>query len=82
MLSLNSPLEELNRVGKTNAKLLKKLGLGNIQDLLFYFPFRYDNFTKNSLIADLEKGQNANIVGTVELIQNRKSFKRRIFIIG
>ena len=80
MLSLNSPLEELNRVGKTNAKLLKKLGLGNIQDLLFYFPFRYDNFTKNSLIADLEKGQNANIVGTVELIQNRKSFKRRIFI--
>jgi ATP-dependent DNA helicase RecG len=80
MLSLNSPLEELNRVGKTNAKLLKKLGLGNIQDLLFYFPYRYDDFTKNSLIADLEKGQNANIIGTVELIQNRKSFKRRIFV--
>jgi RecG-like helicase len=35
MLSLNSSLEELNRVGKTNAKLLKKLGLGNVQDLLF-----------------------------------------------
>ncbi len=80
MLSLNSPLEELNRVGKTNAKLLKKLGLGNIQDLLFYFPYRYDDFTKNSLIADLEKGQNANIIGTVELIQNRKSFKRRIYV--
>lgn len=80
MISLNSSLEELNRVGKTNIKLLKKLGLGNVQDLLFYFPFRYDDFTKILKIADLEKGQNANIIGTVELIQNRKSFRRRIFV--
>jgi len=80
MLSLNSPLEELNRVGKTNAKLLKKLGLGNVQDLLFYFPFRYDDYTKILKIKDLVKGQNANISGTIELIQNRKSFKRRLYI--
>lgn len=80
MLSLNSPLAELNRVGKTNAQLLKKLGLGTVQDLLFYFPFRYDDFTKNSRIADLVAGTSANIIGTVELIQNKKSFRRRIYV--
>jgi len=80
MFSLNSPLEELNRVGKTNAKLLKKLGLADVEDLLFYFPFRYEDYSQSLKIADLVAGQKANINGTVELIQNKKSFKRRIFI--
>lgn len=80
MFSLNSPLSDLNRVGKTNAQLLKKLGLDYVQDLLFYFPFRYDDFTICLRIADLENGLSANVIGTIDLIQNRKSYKRKLSI--
>jgi len=80
MLGLNSPISELYRVGKTTSSLLKKLGLGTAQDLLFYFPFRYDDFSRSVPIADLEPDTDANVLGTVELIQNKKSFKRRMFI--
>jgi len=80
MISLDSKITELHRVGKTTSTLLKKLGLDSVYDLLFYFPFRYDDFSLNSAIADLRAGENAHITGTIELIQNKKSFKRRLFI--
>jgi ATP-dependent DNA helicase RecG len=43
---LSVPLSALNRVGKNTAQSLKKLGLETVRDLLFYFPFRYDDFSQ------------------------------------
>lgn len=80
MISLDSKITELYRVGKTTSKLLKKLGLENVHDLLFYFPFRYDDFASSGTIAELKPGESAHVTGTIELIQNKKSFKRKMFI--
>lgn len=80
MIELNSPITELYRVGQTTSKTLKKLGLGTVQDLLFYFPFRYDDFTKSVKIADLQANTDANIIGTIELIQNKRSWKRKMYL--
>jgi ATP-dependent DNA helicase RecG len=80
MISLSSKVSELYRVGKTTSLILKKLGLDTVSDLLFYFPFRYDDFSRNVAIADLKPDGNTNVIGTVELIQNKKSFKRKVFV--
>ncbi|MFA6416562.1 MAG: ATP-dependent DNA helicase RecG [Patescibacteria group bacterium] len=80
MINLSSKISELSRVGKVGAKLLKKLGLENIQDLLFYLPFRYDDFSLISKIVDLQVGQTTNVRGEIQLIQNKRSFKRKINI--
>ncbi len=80
MFKLNSSITELHRVGKTTASLLKKLGLETIHDLLFYFPFRYDDFSQRIKIAELQADSTANVQGTIELIQNKKSFKRRLYL--
>jgi ATP-dependent DNA helicase RecG len=80
MINLASKITELSRVGKVGVKLLKKLGLENIQDLLFYLPFRYDDFSSLSKISELIAGQNVNIRGEIELIQNKRSFKKRMNI--
>jgi len=80
MLHLGSRLAELPRVGPATAKLLSKLGLDSIQDLLFYFPLRYDDFAQTREIASLKPGENASLSGTIELIQNKKSFRRRLYV--
>ena len=46
MINLNTPVEELPKVGPAYAKKLKKFGVKTIQDLLFYFPARYDDFSE------------------------------------
>ena len=78
MLALTTKLSTLPRVGPIGAKLLRKLGLDTIQDLLFYLPFRYDDFRQHKKIASLQAGDQANIRGEILLIQNRRSFKRKM----
>ncbi|MFA5184003.1 MAG: ATP-dependent DNA helicase RecG [Patescibacteria group bacterium] len=80
MANLNSPITELYRVGKATSSLLKKLGLETVHDLLFYFPFRYEDFSSRVAIADLEDGSTVNVIGTIELIQNKKSPRRRMYL--
>ncbi len=67
-------------MGTATAKILKKLELETAQDLLFYFPFRYDDFSKSLPISELKADTTANIIGTVELIQNKRSFKRKMYL--
>jgi len=80
MLTLSSKITELYRVGQATAKTLAKLDLATAQDLLGYFPFRYDDFSKSVPIADLHPDTAANLTATIELIQNKKSAKRRMYI--
>jgi len=46
MLKLNSDFTEIPTVGPTVRQRLRNLGLKKIQDLLFYFPYRYEDFSK------------------------------------
>lgn len=80
MITLKTPISELKGVGKINSANLKKLGLKTAGDLLFYLPFRYDNFSAKKNIASLKDGEAANVIGTIDLIQNKRSFKKRMQI--
>ena len=53
MLSLETDITNINRVGAATAKKLKKLGIEIVRDLLFCFPFRYDDFTRLTPIEEL-----------------------------
>jgi len=80
VLNLQTPIENLSNVGAVTAKRLKRLGLKTVKDLIFYFPFRYDNFSKTTDINDLKPGDKVNIKGTIELIENRRSPRKRMNI--
>ncbi|MEK7203124.1 MAG: ATP-dependent DNA helicase RecG [Patescibacteria group bacterium] len=80
MLTLDTDIIKINRVGKIMASRLKKLGVETARDLLFYFPFRYDDFTKLTPINKLQADVSANVIGQIELIQNKRSWKKKMYI--
>lgn len=80
MITLHTKIEELTRVGKTVATRLKKLGISKARDLIYYFPFRYEDFSKLVSIAELIPDEHITIPCTVDLIKNRRSFKTRKFV--
>lgn len=80
MLNLSSDIVNISRVGQTTAKRLKKIGINTVHDLLFYFPFRYDDLRIITPIEKLTPGANFNIVGQIELIQNKRSHRRKMNI--
>jgi ATP-dependent DNA helicase RecG len=80
MYTLNTPIEQLTRVGKTTAGRLKRLGLNTLNDLLFYFPFRYEDYSQIVAIKDLRPNQTVTVQGKIELIENRRSHRSRMTI--
>jgi ATP-dependent DNA helicase RecG len=80
MLTLDTDIINITRVGKTTAKYLNNLGIITVRDLLFYFPFRYDDFTQLTPIDKLIPNASANVVGKIEMIQSRRSYHRRMSI--
>ncbi|TDQ57852.1 ATP-dependent DNA helicase RecG [Mesocricetibacter intestinalis] len=69
------PLTALSGVGAAVAAKLSRLGIYNLQDLLFHLPIRYEDRTRITAIADLRPEQYASIEGRVQLCE--VSFGRR-----
>lgn len=80
MLKLDSPIGDLGRLAKAMSKRLKKLGLETCEDLLFYFPFRYEDLSVLKPIAELELGTVASLRGRIEVIKNFRSPVKRMMV--
>lgn len=55
----------LKGVGEAMAEKLAKVGLENLQDVLFHLPLRYQDRTRVVPIGHLRPGQDAVVEGTV-----------------
>ncbi|MBN1286016.1 MAG: ATP-dependent DNA helicase RecG, partial [Anaerolineae bacterium] len=61
----------LHRVGKSMAEKLARLGVNTIGDLLFFFPRRYDDYTRMKPINRLVPGEVVTLIGTVQKVTVR-----------
>ncbi|MCC6802764.1 MAG: ATP-dependent DNA helicase RecG, partial [Anaerolineae bacterium] len=71
MRGLNAPVDKVKGVGPKMAQLLNKLGIATINDLLFFLPRRYDDYTQLSQIGKLQPNVLATIIGTVRYTELR-----------
>lgn len=79
--SLNIPIRYLKGIGPKKAKLFHKAGINTVEDLLYYFPRRYEDRTKFITISKLEEGQTHTVKVRILVKQARRSFRRRGFNI-
>jgi ATP-dependent DNA helicase RecG len=68
---LDTPAQYLKGVGPKLAKLLKKLGVETIEDLIYFFPRDYEDRTKIKLIAELRPSDFEIIRGEVISINHQ-----------
>ncbi|MEA1936927.1 MAG: ATP-dependent DNA helicase RecG [Patescibacteria group bacterium] len=80
MPSLNTPIEKLFSVGPAYVGKLHKVGIKTAGDLLFYFPFRYDDFSEVKKISEVELGEKVSVIGKIVDIQNIRTWKRKMNI--
>ncbi len=81
MFKLETPLYEIKGIGPKFFERLKKFGLVCVKDLLWHFPFRYEDFSKISKISDLKINQSATISGVISDIKVHRTWKRKMFIV-
>ena len=79
--SLIAPIQYLKGIGPKRAKSFSNLGINTIEDLLYYFPRRYEDRTNFISISKLQEGQTYTIKAQVLARGERQSFRRRGFSI-
>ena len=81
MLKLDLELSKISGVGEKFLKRLDKLSIKTVRDLLWHFPFRYEDYSKIVKIADLKINQPATIRGVVRKVATRRTWKRKMLLV-
>jgi ATP-dependent DNA helicase RecG len=80
MSSLQTPLSQISFIEKNYLKKLERLGIETVRDFLYFFPNRYDDFSKTAKISDLKVNETATIEAKIKSIQNIRTWKKRMTI--
>lgn len=78
-MELLTLLSDLPRAKRFLPKL-KKLGLTTVGDLVYHFPYRYEDFSRVVPIASLKLGEPGTVRGTIASIKTTRIFRRRLTI--
>ncbi len=76
------PIRYLKGIGPKRAKIFIKLGINTVEDLLYYFPRRYEDRGKFSRICELKEGLTQTIKAQILSKGERQSFYKRAFRIA
>lgn len=79
-MDLTTPIEKIPRIGPIYQKKLRKLGIKTLRDLLFHFPYRYDDFSKITPISKIKIGETQCIQGEILEIETTRTWKRKMFL--
>jgi ATP-dependent DNA helicase RecG len=77
---LKAPVTAVRGIGQKQSQLLAKLDLHTIEDMLYYFPRRYDDYSELKLIKDLKYGEEVTVLAYVKSITtfNTRNKNRKI----
>ncbi|MBI2984267.1 MAG: ATP-dependent DNA helicase RecG [Candidatus Kerfeldbacteria bacterium] len=78
MPSLLTPIKSLRGVRPEIAEKFTSLGLTTLQDALFHFPIRHQDFRQRVSIDRLTVGQEVTVVGQISSIKARPAWRRRM----
>ncbi|MBI3103644.1 ATP-dependent DNA helicase RecG [Candidatus Daviesbacteria bacterium] len=77
-MDLKTPLYQLTGIGSSLAYKLKRLNLNTIEDLIYHFPFRYDDFSHTTSVVEAKVGETVTLQGEVWSIKNIYTRSRKI----
>lgn len=69
-MDLNTPVSAVNGIGPVFIKLLAKLEIYTVGDLLYHFPFRYEDYSNVKMIGDLVPEETVTVQGYLLDVQN------------
>jgi ATP-dependent DNA helicase RecG len=81
MITLKTPLGQVNGIGPRFLTRLHKLKLLTVGDLLYHFPTRYEDWSEIVPIADLKPGDMKTIQAAVQKIKMSRAWRKRMFVI-
>lgn len=80
MINLDKKIGRLSKVSVSHAKKLEKMGIKTVSDLVFHFPFRYEDYSKITQISEVKEGETFTIIGELVDVETKKTWKKKMTI--
>ncbi len=77
---LRQPITAIKGVGPKMAEKMAALDIHTVEDLLFHFPRRYDDYTLMKPINRLEYGENITVIGTIWQTRARRTRNNQVYV--
>ena len=79
MVDLEKPVQYVKNVGPTRVKLLNKLNIFTLNDLISYFPRNYENRGIAKKLSECEDGEEA-LISAIAITKIKETFTRKLKI--
>jgi ATP-dependent DNA helicase RecG len=79
-MKLDTELIKIPGIGPKFSLRLQKLGIHTVKDLLWHFPFRYEDYSRIMPIGELQVNQSVTIQGKVHQLTARRTWKKNLLI--
>ena len=76
----NTKIGSIPRISEKYAEILKKINVFTVGDLLFHFPFRYEDYSERIEIDCLVVGQTATVMGEISKSKLIRTWKKKMLI--
>jgi len=70
-LDFQAPITTIKGIGEKKQQALERMGIQSINDLLYTFPRRHDDYSKLKPIGSLWYGEFVTVIGSVESVSSR-----------
>lgn len=80
MLTLTTRLDTFSSIKKPQWLRLKRLGIETVEDLLFHFPTRYEDFATIVPINELQENDRVTVEGTITSISTQRTWKKKMLL--
>ncbi|HCC21919.1 ATP-dependent DNA helicase RecG [Candidatus Uhrbacteria bacterium RIFOXYC2_FULL_47_19] len=77
-MKLSDSVSSLRGTNSKQRAILEVMGLTTVRDLIFHFPFRYEDFSVRIPLSRVEAGMDVTVVAKVERLASRRAFRRRL----
>lgn len=81
MITLSTELSRIHGLGAQFLEKLHKLHITTVEELLWHFPSRYEDFSKVVPIGDLAVGMSATVAGIVRKVEARRTWRRSMTVV-
>ncbi|MFA7309128.1 MAG: ATP-dependent DNA helicase RecG [Patescibacteria group bacterium] len=79
-ITLQSSIRDLPGVGEKTFEKISHLGLATVYDLLYYFPYRWEDFSRVEPIGKLQSNQTVTVIGLVAAVSKRRLRGRKVLV--
>jgi ATP-dependent DNA helicase RecG len=79
LIELEGSVQYVRGVGPERAAALAKAGVANVEDLLYYLPFRYEDRRAFAAIRDLSQGMKVSVSGTIVVAGLRRARRLSLY---